>query len=351
MPYLRNTWYVAAWAKELVTGSMLRRRLLDEFYVFFRDSAGTARALTDRCPHRFAPLSRGQMLDDGDTIQCPYHGLRFNHEGQCVANPHGDGSIPKGVSVPSLPVVEKYSAIWAWMGEPEKADPALIPDFEFMSPEHNAVACDYISIDAHYELESDNILDLSHIEYIHPLFSSSGVSKGEYECVRDGNTVWSKRFISDDELPPFLQEAFGLGAGETADRWLDARWDAPACMALWTGGVASGKSRKEGREVVGAHIFTPETENRTHYFFGNSFPLAMGPTAQQMADDTIAAATGPEGVFTTEDKPIIEAQAENMLGREFWSLKPMLLSIDAGAVRARRVLAKMIQLEQESLKA
>ena len=345
MRYLRNTWYVAAWAKELAAGVMLRRRLLDEFYVLFRDSLDQPRALVDRCPHRFAPLSMGKLIGDRTGIQCPYHGLRFDVEGRCIHNPHGNRKVPP-YRTPALPVVEKFSAIWIWMGEPDAADPAQIPDFSFLSPDEHAVACDMINIASHFELESDNILDLSHIEYIHPLFSSDAISSGDHECVTEGDTVWSKRHIRNDTLPTFLHEAFGLPAGAKANRWLNVRWDAPACLALWTGAVESGKSRDSGRETVGAHLFTPETANTTHYFFAASYPRSLGRIAQQLADDSIAVAIGPEGVFTTEDKPIIEAQAENMLGRDFWEMKPRLLSIDTAAVQARRILAKKIEREQ-----
>ena len=57
-----------------------------------RDAGGEAVALADRCPHRFAPLSRGRVVDD--TLECPYHGLRFGAHGHCVFNPHGDGRVP-----------------------------------------------------------------------------------------------------------------------------------------------------------------------------------------------------------------------------------------------------------------
>jgi phenylpropionate dioxygenase-like ring-hydroxylating dioxygenase large terminal subunit len=344
--YLRDTWYVAGWADELRPGSMLLRRLLDEFYVLLRNPTGDPVALVDRCPHRFAPLSMGKLVADGTAIQCPYHGLQFDLEGRCIHNPHSDGRVPR-CKVPALPVVEKFSAIWTWMGNPEAADPGLIPDFDFLSPTDNAVACDRITIASHYELETDNILDLSHIEYIHPLFSSDAVLKGDYECVVEGDTVWSKRSIRGDRLPPFLHDAFGLAPEQTADRWLNTRWDAPACMALWTGGVASGRPPAEGRETVGAHLFTPETRESTHYFFATSYPRSLGPDAQRLADESIAVATGPQGVFTTEDKPIIEAQARNMLGRDFWDLRPRLLSIDAASVRARQILAKKIRLESD----
>jgi vanillate O-demethylase monooxygenase subunit len=60
MGYLRNTWYVAGWAKDLQPGALLPRRLLDEPLVLFRDSSGTPRALQDRCPHRLVPLHKGK---------------------------------------------------------------------------------------------------------------------------------------------------------------------------------------------------------------------------------------------------------------------------------------------------
>ena len=40
---------------------------------------------------------------------------------------------------------------------------------------------------------------------------------------------------------------------------------------------------------------------------------------------------------------MLEAQYRNMEGAEFWSMKPLLLSMDAAAVRARRKLAKLIE--------
>ena len=347
MTFLKNTWYVAAWSREVEPGKLLQRKLLNEYYVLFRDPDNHPRVLLDRCPHRFAPLSMGKLCHETGVIECPYHGLQFSSAGVCVHNPHGDGRIPARALAPVLPVIERHSALWVWMGDPDKADPGLIPGFDFLDPDSHAVACDRITINAHYELESDNILDLSHIEYLHPLFSTPAVSQGEYECVVEGDTVWSKRSIANDELTPFLSGAFGLEAGKRADRWLNARWNAPACMALWTGGVESGQPASAGREVVGAHIFTPETENRSHYFFSSSFPWTIGAEAQQMAEESISAATGPEGVFTTEDKPMLEAQAENMAGREFWSMKPIVLSIDAAAVQARRILAKKIQQEAQ----
>jgi phenylpropionate dioxygenase-like ring-hydroxylating dioxygenase large terminal subunit len=84
--YLRNVWYMAGWADEIVGEAMLSRRLLGRPVLLFRRAAdGLVTALDDRCPHRFAPLSRGTRT--GDQIICGYHGLQFDASGACVRNP------------------------------------------------------------------------------------------------------------------------------------------------------------------------------------------------------------------------------------------------------------------------
>src|SRR5437870_4768094 len=90
--WLKNCWQVAAFSHEL-TEQPLARTFLDERVVLFRTSSGGPAALADRCPHRFAPLSRGKVIDG--VVQCPYHGMRFDGSGTCVAIP-GQDSIPPG---------------------------------------------------------------------------------------------------------------------------------------------------------------------------------------------------------------------------------------------------------------
>jgi phenylpropionate dioxygenase-like ring-hydroxylating dioxygenase large terminal subunit len=338
MPFLRNTWYVAAWAHELQPGVLLGRTLLEEEVLLFRDAEGTARALVDRCPHRFAPLSMGKLMDG--VVQCPYHGLRFDGSGQCVHNPHGPK--PKAATVPGYPLTERHSALWIWMGDPAKADATLIPDFSFLDPENWYVGASRMLVNGNYELETDNILDLSHIEFLHPLFSTEAVRRGKIKCEQDGDTVWCKRFITEDRLSGFLSQAFNLEDGALADRWLDVRWNAPACMALWTGAVASGQPAERGSATPSAHLFTPQNERTTHYFYAISFPRSMGPGGEHAARANIAVL---DEVFNKEDKPMIEAQARNMKDREFWSLKPVLLAGDAAAVLARRIMARRIAAE------
>ena len=163
--FLKNCWYVAAYDRELEDGGPLGRKLLNEPVVMFRDSASKAIALEDRCCHRQLPLSLGAVT--GDTLQCGYHGLEFDATGACVTVP-GQSMVPPGAAIRSYPLVEKWGFLWIWMGDAAQADEALIPDWWWVDDPswgHNPGA--FLHIACNYELITDNLLDLSHLGYVH----------------------------------------------------------------------------------------------------------------------------------------------------------------------------------------
>jgi phenylpropionate dioxygenase-like ring-hydroxylating dioxygenase large terminal subunit len=344
MSFLRNVWYAAAWGSEVKVGELFQRTLLNEPVVFFRDTHGIAQAIADRCPHRFAPLGRGVLK--GDAVRCPYHGLEFDGSGTCVHNPHGDGAIPRAAKVKAYPLVERYSLLWIWMGDATLADAALIPDFSCMDGDHWYVGKRYLHAKANYVLETDNIMDLSHIEFLHPsTLGGDGVKGALTSVLEEGNTVWSNRQTVAEILPQFLYNAWSIPLNTPVDRWIDVRWDAPANMMLFSGAVATGRPRDEGVSTPIPHLFTPETETTTHYWFSMCFPKAMGEFAEQLAEQQAAAINQP---FNDEDLPMLEAQQQMMGDTPFWDLKPVLLIGDAGAIRARRVLDRLIAAEQQA---
>ncbi len=340
MGYLRNAWYVAGWSKELLPGALLPRRLLDEPLVLFRDSSGTPHALQDRCPHRLVPLHKGKVL--GDAIQCGYHGLQFDGRGICVHNPHGP--IPRAAQVRSYPLIERHSMLWIWMGDAPRADAARIPDFGFQDPERFYVGADYLHVRSNYVLEIDNIMDLSHTEFLHATtLGSSGISQGTYRAERDGDTVWSRRVTQGEVMSDDLSRSMGIEPGTPCDRWLHVRWNAPSNMALFAGAVLAGAPQDPARETPTSHCFTPETASTTHYWFAICFPKSMGEAGAQAATRNIAYIRAP---FEAEDLPMLEAQQQTVGDVDLLSLKPLLLAGDAGAVHARRVLARLIEEEE-----
>src|SRR5262249_13716888 len=145
----------------------------------------------DRCPHRFVRMSMGKRI--GDTIQCGYHGLRFGAQGELVEKPNDKDNHNLKACLRSYPAIERYGVIWIWMGKPELADPASIPEFSCMSDKaHFTAMPGYSHIKANYELIVDNLLDLSHVHYLHPdIHAGSDFATFKNEVRLDGETIWS----------------------------------------------------------------------------------------------------------------------------------------------------------------
>lgn len=335
MAFLRNVWYPFAWSEE-VGRELFARTLLGEPIVAYRKQDGVAIAMEDTCPHRFAPLHRGQLV--GDSVQCPYHGLRFNEQGQCVHNPHGDGKIPAAARIKSYPLTERDTLLWIWMGQPEEADPTRIVDFSFLNePKHAYTRGHVMHMPLRIELMLDNLLDLTHAHYLHPAnLGSAAVGKGRMTVRQVGNTVRAEN-IYPDGLPAAVFSATGAcPPDKPVDYWVDVRWDAPACMHFDAGVTPAGRPRSEGALLSSAQLLAPESETSTHYFWRMYRNYLCD---QRELTAVIEAAV--EEAFATEDEPMILAVQQRMAGKDLWSLKPVLLGTDSGAVRVRRLLEQM----------
>src|SRR5258708_11615516 len=126
--FLMNQWYAAALPSEL-TSKPIARTICGEVVVMYRTASGQPVALADRCPHRYAPLSAGTCA--GDNIVCRYHGLVFDPTGACARIPH-QPTIPQKMRVRAFPLVERWGWAWIWMGDASRADPELIPAYEWL---------------------------------------------------------------------------------------------------------------------------------------------------------------------------------------------------------------------------
>jgi vanillate O-demethylase monooxygenase subunit len=125
-------------------------------------------------------------------------------------------------------------------------------------------------------------------------------------------------------------------ADAKTDHWLDMRWNAPATMRLEIGATLHGEPRESGIVINQAHVLTPETDCSTHYFWATTMAIPL--------DDPDVAA-GVKAMFAKafdeEDKPVIQAAYANVGEEDFWEQKPVFLGVDAGGVRARRLLEQI----------
>lgn len=342
MKYLRDAWYVAGLADELQPGQLLARTLLEEPVVFFRRVDGTLAALFDRCPHRFAPLSQGKLCD-GAVLQCAYHGLRFNDQGACVHNPHGDGSIPKAASVKAYAVCERDGLLWWWAGDVEKADKSLIPDYsQVASATADATIKGYMPTQCHYQLLVDNILDLTHVDFLHAGFLGSGaITRTKPEVTEIPERSVKVSWQSSGDLAPHAFDMYLREQGRPTDQWTEVTWTAPSNMLLAAGATLLGETREQGSDSLNLHLTTPESDDRCHYWYWTTRTFAIN------AEANAEIAKFVQHTFVQQDKPMLEAQQSRIGGAGFWSLKPLLLHGDAAAVRVRRKLDALIAAESE----
>ena len=349
MPFLKNVWYCAGWSHELDESEMVGREILEESILLFRKQDGTAVAMGNVCPHRFAPLSEGKRY--GDNISCPYHGLEFDATGECVRNPNGDrsalndGPIPKACRVPTYPLAERWGILFIWMGDPQKADTDKIPDYSMTRPrEDRAVVYGHHTVDAHYELVVDNLMDRTHVQFLHPVLDLGEEMPEGFERRHSfeqvGDVVWDYHQEIKSGHKGQIVKMFWPEAPEVLDNHFNVRWEAPGNMLLDAGFTPHGCELKEGAYNPGANMITPANENKTHYFWNICRNRNIH---SKEANEMIK--MGVNNAFANEDGKMVELCAKHMKSNDLLSLNPVLLETDSAPVRARRILAEKIEAE------
>jgi phenylpropionate dioxygenase-like ring-hydroxylating dioxygenase large terminal subunit len=338
MDFLRNAWYAAAWSHD-VDRNFFSRKILNESVLIYRTGNGKAAAMVNRCPHRFAPLHAGRLVDDA--VECGYHGLRFGANGRCVFNPYGKQPIPKTLDVRSFPLEEKYGALWIWFGRPELADASAIPDFSFLTDPAHKTLYGTIHVRANYQLINDNVMDTSHSEFIHRDLTATGtLDPRNFQVTYEaGKVVNSISSFPDVEVPSAYKPYFS-SENQRVDRSMTFTWLPPSLIVNRTLLVPVDKSTA-GFERIGTHFLTPESESSSHYLFAHTRNFRLDDAA---LDDATRRwqAMGLNG----QDRPIIEAVQESMLDAPATDLlRPALLATDTAAVRVRRILADLIAKE------
>ena len=123
-PILQRFWYPVVPIADLFLGNPQPFQLLGQKIVLWLDTNGQPAAITDRCCHRSAQLSKGVVIDG--CVRCPYHGWSFNGQGSCVNVPQLDHQmIPKTYTVSAYHCVERYGYAWVCLGEPLQSIPEI----------------------------------------------------------------------------------------------------------------------------------------------------------------------------------------------------------------------------------
>jgi len=163
---LVNNWYIACLSQELKSNEALKRVIYDTPLALFRDKNGRPAALLDRCVHRGAQLSLG-YYDQGE-LRCPYHGWKYNSQGEVTEIPsEGQGPCKGRHQQRAFKAIEQDGAVWVWMGDGEPKTET--PPWRF--PNYGAAQwCHYFMItDFDNEVTNlvENFMDVPHTVFVH----------------------------------------------------------------------------------------------------------------------------------------------------------------------------------------
>lgn len=212
--YIRNCWYAAGLSHEFEPNKLMGHKIAGRSIVLWRTKGGKIVAFDNRCAHKRFPLSEGRLLDDG-SLECAYHGVRYDESGKCVAIPsHPDGSIPPRARINPFPVIEQDGVVWIWPGESAKSkdrSPPRTP--EIADEEWESIDSGPMHVPANYLLLIENLLDITHFYPLHDGsigdIENSRIPIEYEEGEVDGNRyVKTIRRVQNYKQPPYLADWF-----------------------------------------------------------------------------------------------------------------------------------------------
>ncbi len=333
-----NAWYVAAWSHEIGKREPLSRTVCDNKIVLWRKADGTLAALEDACWHRLLPLSMGWL--EGEEIVCRYHGLAFDGAGTCTRVPSMDTGNT-AAKVRAYPALERHRFVWVWPGDPALADPALVPDLHWNDDPEWVGDGKTMFAKCDYRLFVDNLMDLTHESFVHATsIGNKHVAETPMETIQKGRTVTSSRWMLDIDAPPFWRTQ--LGKPGNVDRWQIINFEAPCTIVLDVGVAPAGTGAPRGDRSKGVNgrvlnTITPETGSTCMYFWS----LTRNYRLQDQSLTTFLREANAK-IFL-EDQVVVEAQQLMLDARVDRGLRN--LNIDAGSMRARRLIEDMIASE------
>ena len=162
-PALRASWHAVARSVD-VGGAPVAVQVLGTKVVLWRSPDGGVVAAPDRCPHREAPLSAGEV-EDGCLV-CPYHGFTFGDGGRCVRVPSAAEGVPPPprAHLSTFCSAERYGLVWIALDEPRAPIPDIPQEHDPSFRRINTVVERWA---ASAPRMSDNFCDITHFPYVH----------------------------------------------------------------------------------------------------------------------------------------------------------------------------------------
>ncbi|MFT3812872.1 MAG: aromatic ring-hydroxylating dioxygenase subunit alpha [Acidovorax sp.] len=295
----RTLWHPVA-LSHVVGSQPQAATLLGEELVLWRDAEGRARAWADQCPHRGARLSMGRVQQG--TLECPYHGWRFEGSGQCTQIPAMPGFEPgPRHCARTFAAQEAYGMVWARLDEPEGGALPIheLPLFAAEAePRLRKTTSGPYVVQASAPRIIENFLDMAHFGYVHEGWLGSRehtaippyeVTKTERGVLATGCLAWQPRSSIHAESGAQVEYTYEVTA---------------PYMAVLTKVPEAGTTAIEGMRESIAMFVCPVTEETSVAWARMAMTDFESPDARLIDfQDTIFG----------QDRPVLESQRPKRL--------------------------------------
>lgn len=178
MPY---GWFQVLYSHELAVAESKPLEYFGQEIVAFRTESGVAKVVDAYCPHMGAHLGYGIHGNagagakvEGDSIVCPFHGWRYNGEGQCTLIPYAKNNPPRvarGEQVlGAWHVREINQCILVWYhphGIDPLFEPSAVAEAAIDNEEWGELQIFEWEIETHMQEIGENAVDAAHFLYVH----------------------------------------------------------------------------------------------------------------------------------------------------------------------------------------
>lgn len=345
---IRNAWYVIGLSEDFQTEKLEQRVVTETAIVLWRDRAGQVVAFDDRCCHKRMPLSAGRFMDDG-VLECAYHGLCFNSEGQCVRIPsQPDLPIPPRARLKRFPVIEQQGAVWIWPGDPAAiGDTQPTPTPELTDPDWEHVTGSFV-VNANSILMIENLLDTSHFYPLHAGNIGKLQDSNVPMRIEEGTMAGCKfvRAIREADGATQTADFADLLSYQVADSHAMQTMVGPGIVlaerTLWPAGRRGDASA--ARRLRNMHMLTPINQRSHVYRWVVNMPKGQmsGRNPEMRAVDRareVLQQTFHEDIWALEKQQTASEFPDQ-------GFEEMFLKADAALVRGRRLLQAMHHAEQ-----
>jgi len=349
----RNCWYVAGISADFPTGELTGHVICNRPIVMWRAKEGDVLAYDDRCAHKRFPLSKGRLMDDG-TLECAYHGMRYDVSGKVVMIPsHPTGPISPKAKLKPFPVIEQDGLIWVWPGDADKAETKMPPSSpEIADPNWDTVVGEPMDTPANFMLLIENLLDITHFYPLHD-GNIGDIENSRIPILLEEGEIGGNQYIKtvrkvmDYKQPPYLVDWFHY---ETVDREHTHCMLSPGMTRVIMRNALPGKlgeglhkgSHERGYVLI--HTHTPVNDRRHIWRWYLSAPVDhMSAGDPKMSTAKRAASMFPSVV--AEDHFALNQQ-QAMFDYPDEGYQEVFLKPDKGLRRARQIVQDMLREEQ-----